>query len=127
MYQQHPDSEDLEHFLQNTSRSAASAKKDFLVRHLLAECATCREHLNEIGWNNSRLERLLSLPSSDEMASEPAETSYDYSQAFSKIDRKIEEFLATDLPLEQPLEDLLSELQAYPENEQRRRVQGESR
>jgi tetratricopeptide (TPR) repeat protein len=127
MYQQHPDSEELEHFLQNTSRSADSAKKDFLVRHLLAECTTCREHLHERGWSDSRLERLLSLPSSDEMVSPPLETTYDYSQAFSSSDRKLEEFLASDRPLERPLEDLLSELQAYPENEQRRQVAGESR
>lgn len=128
MYQEHPVSEDLERFLKDASHSADSAQKAFLVRHLLAECTTCRARLHEMGWSDDRLERLLSLPTADESASPALEIqTYNYDRTFSNSDRMLGEFLATDRPLEQPLEDLLSELQAFPENEQRRRAEKEAR
>ncbi len=104
MYQEHPVAEDLERFLKDASRSADSAQKAFLVRHLLAECTTCRERLHEMGWSDSRLERLLSLPTADESASPALEIqTYNYDLTFSNSDRMLGEFLAADRPLEQPL------------------------
>src|ERR1700712_4191533 len=122
MHQEHPVSKDLERFLHNTSHAADSKQRDFLVRHLLAECTTCREHFQQSGWSDARLKRLLSLPGSDELASPPLDLHYDYDQAFAGSERKIDDFLATDRPLAMPLEELLSELQAPPESEQRRRA-----
>src|SRR6476469_4943570 len=114
----HPTSEDLNLFL---SRPANTARNRRVVRHLLAECQACKEHLRQIGWPEVRLERLLQVSTSDlgdaESNLSPVST-LSYDAAFSKAQRSLDAFFAPVRPLEEAPELLLAELESLPPAEQ---------
>ena len=63
-----------------------AAVKSSVIRHLLADCPTCQKTLSTMGWNGTRLERLLHLPSTEPEAWTSAVTDtsgYNYDQTFS--------------------------------------------
>ncbi|HJX29680.1 MAG TPA: hypothetical protein VJ885_17390 [Thermoanaerobaculia bacterium] len=116
---EHPTKEDFEGFLQGTSRPGNAPRKARGLRHLLADCSTCRRQLRVMGWGEERLERLLSL--SAERGEEVGQ-SYDYSRAFAAAERSIDAFFAEGSPAENTPEELLAELAPLPMDEQERWV-----
>lgn len=122
MLSNHPTRSELEVFLRDSTQAASTANS-LVVRHLLADCRTCREHLEDLGWKPSRLERLLQLrPGSDETA--PA---YDYGQAFAGAERALNAFFAEGRPAETSAEALQAELSLLSPEEQIRRVGSDRR
>lgn len=124
----HPSNEDLNLFL---SRPANTARNGRVVRHLLAECPACREHLRQIGWPEDRLERLLQISSSELGAAESMDFSsaatQSYDDAFGKAERSLDAFFAPVQPLEEAPEDLLAELERLNPEEQSRRAGSDPR
>ena len=124
----HPSNEDLNHFL---SRPANTARNGRVVRHLLAECPACKEHLRQIGWPEDRLERLLQISSSESGATESSGLSSaatrSYDNAFSKAEQSLNAFFAPIRPLEEAPESLLAELESLSVEEQARRAGSDPR
>ena len=124
----HPSNEDLNLFL---SRPANTARNGSVVRHLLAECPACREHLRQIGWPEDRLERLLQISSSELGAAESMDFSsaptQSYDNAFGKAERSLNAFFTPVRPLEVAPELLLAELEELSAAEQIRRVGSDPR
>lgn len=118
---EHPTTEDFEGFLQGTSRPGNAPRKARVLRHLLADCSTCRRQLRAMGWNEKRLERLLSL-SAERGEGVGLQPSYDYSRAFARTEQAINAFFAEAGPLESSPEELLAELAPLPMDEQERWV-----
>src|SRR5437588_2731092 len=128
MPDEHPVTEDLERFVQSASRPSDANGNARLIRHLLADCATCRGGLSELGWDSNRLERLLYLPGGDESVTNPVSKHlYNYDQAFANTERILDEFFASDKPAEQAPEVLLAELAPLAAAEQQRWVARETR
>ena len=122
MANDHPSNEDLELFLNQSSRPANAARNARVVRHLLAECPDCRGHLREMGWPEERLERLLQISGSELDPSDSLPDGYSYDRAFGKAERSLAAFFAPVRPLEEAPEHLLAELESLPTVEQIRRV-----
>ncbi|HEV7508987.1 MAG TPA: tetratricopeptide repeat protein [Thermoanaerobaculia bacterium] len=124
----HPSSEDLNLFL---SRPASTARNGRVVRHLLAECPACQEHLRQIGWPEDRLERLLRISSSESADVENAGyfsmANPSYDQAFGRAQRAVDAFFAPVRPLEQAPELLLAELELLSSAEQIRQAGSDPR
>lgn len=124
----HPSKEDLNLFL---SRPANTARNGSVVRHLLAECPACKEHLRQIGWSEDRLGKLLWISSSESEVAESTglslagEQSYD--QAFGKAERALDAFFTPVRALEKAPELLLAELEELSADEQIRRVGSDPR
>lgn len=119
--QHHPTSAELEVFLRNASRPGSTASNTRIVRHLLGACAACHERLEKMGWEPSRLQRLLQLrPGS--LADHAAEGGYDYSSAFSGAERTLAAFFARDRAPEASADELWAELSSLPADEQVRRM-----
>jgi tetratricopeptide (TPR) repeat protein len=127
MYEQpHPTSAELEVFLRDASRPGSGASNTRIVRHLLGGCAACHERLDDMGWESSRLERLLQLrPGS--LADEDATTGYDYSRAFSGAEKALSAFFARDRTPDASADELWAELSALPVGEQVRRMGNDRR
>ncbi len=104
----HPTSEDLNLFL---SRPMNTARNGRVVRHLLAECPDCREHLRQIGWPEERLERLLHISASENSLSPVTTASYD--TAFGRAEKSLDAFFAPVWPLEEAPELLLASLNRW--------------
>lgn len=122
MFSNHPTRAELEVFLRDATRAAATANS-LVVRHLLADCRTCRERLEDLGWKSSRLERLLQLrPSSEERS-----TGYDYGQAFAGAERALNAFFAQGQAAAIPVEVLQEELSSLSAEEQIRRLGSDRR
>jgi tetratricopeptide (TPR) repeat protein len=126
MLTSHPTAEDFEGFLRTTTRPGAAARNAVVMRHLLADCGTCRDQLSAMGWDDRRLERLLYLPGAEPFEND-RQSRYDYSAAFAKAERAYEALLDEVLPAEQPLEKLWAELDSLPAAEQMRLVTREPR
>jgi tetratricopeptide (TPR) repeat protein len=115
MFEGHPTSNDFNLFLRGTSHSGSAARNARVLRHLLAACAACRQHLNEIGWDGSRLESLVHTPSVEPADRLRKSGNYNYEAAFAKVDRAVSALLAKEQPAARRTEDLLTELLSCPE------------
>ncbi len=125
MFTHHPTRSDLEVFLRDAPRAAARTNS-FVIRHLLAGCHACREHLDNLGWERRRLERLLQLrPGSLEDSN--TSIGFDYSQAFSGAERALAAFFAQGQPPEFSVDELRVELDSLVAEEQIRRVSTDRR
>jgi tetratricopeptide (TPR) repeat protein len=120
MFEHHPTSAELAVFLRDASRPGSAASNTQIVRHMLVGCDVCREQLESLGWETSRLERLLQLrPSS--LGDEDAR-GYDYSSAFQAAERSLTAFFAQGRPAEVSADELWAELSSLSAEEQVRRV-----
>jgi tetratricopeptide (TPR) repeat protein len=118
MFEDHPSAEDFEGFLRGTSRSVHPKRNARVMRHLLDDCADCRDRLSAMGWSKQRFNRLLQLRPEAETA--PA---YDYSRAFAAADRAVSAFLTPEpQALETPTAVLLAELASMPAGQRVQRV-----
>lgn len=125
MFSNHPTRAEIELFLRDAARAAAPVNALF-IRHLLADCRACRKRLNGMGWERSRLERLLQLRAS-QLEEENAASGYDYSAAFAGAERSLAAFFAQEPPAEIPAAELWSELSPLSAEEQVRRMDNERR
>lgn len=103
--QGHPTDTDLKSFLQGRSSPSTSLRDAWIIRHLLSECSTCKEH------------------SQTQLSSAKA---FDYSPAFAAAERAVSDFLAPTRPEAVAPEVLFEDLQRLPEDEQIRSA-GDSR
>jgi len=125
MFTHHPTRADLELFLHDATR-AATRTNAFVIRHLLAGCHACREHLDHLGWERGRLERLLQLrPGSLEDSN--TSSGFDYSQAFAGAESALAAFFAQGRPAEVSADELWAELSSLVAEEQIRRVSTDRR
>jgi tetratricopeptide (TPR) repeat protein len=130
MWEDHPTIDDFEALFRSAPRPVQAASRALAARHLLAGCASCRETLQEAGWDERRLKRLLQLSAQDvrEAAeAEPPWTGYDYRRTFNGAERTLSAFFGHERPLEVPREELLAELLGLSEEEQSRRTAQEPR
>jgi tetratricopeptide (TPR) repeat protein len=117
MLNNHPTIVELEMFLRSTSPASTVPCPLHVVRHLLAGCATCCDHLQAAGWSGPRLERYVFLA-----ATETDTPGYNYQKVFAAIERRLTAFFTPESPLEEPVDDLLFELLQIPPEEQIRRA-----
>lgn len=130
MWEDHPTIDDFEALFRSAPRPVQAASRALAARHLLAGCSSCRESLQEAGWDERRLERLLQLSAQDvrEAAeAEPSWTGHDYRRAFNGAERTLSAFFGHERPLEVPREELLAELLGLSDEEQSRRAAQEPR
>lgn len=125
MFTHHPTRSDLEVFLRDAPQAAARTNS-FVIRHLLAGCHACREHLDNLGGERRRLERLLQLRPGSLEDSNPSR-GFDYSQAFSGAERALAAFFAQGRPSEFSADELRAELDSLAVEEQIRRVSTDRR
>jgi tetratricopeptide (TPR) repeat protein len=121
----HPTVEDFRSFLRSTSRPDPQ-RNARVMRHLLADCAPCRQRLIEMGWGSGRLDRLFRLPADGEEAPAPWSV-YDYCQAFGAAEQALAAYFAVGRPAESTPEELMAELAPLPLDEQARWVSSYSR
>jgi len=128
MLKNHPTVEDFEGFLRSASGPGSAARDVRVLRHLLAECSSCRDQLQTMGWGGLRLNRLIRFPADRDEAG-VAETAgpYDYSQAFAATEQALNAFFARGKQAENTPEELLAELSPLPQEEQARWVSAYSR
>jgi tetratricopeptide (TPR) repeat protein len=119
MFSRHPNEDDFQSFLKGVTRPASSAR---IVQHLLADCSICHERLQEMGWDDRRLERLLFLVNPDSEGPASIKSGYNYDRAFTRADRAVEAFFSPVQPLERTVEELFSAISALPVEEQLDRV-----
>ncbi|HYG63803.1 MAG TPA: tetratricopeptide repeat protein [Thermoanaerobaculia bacterium] len=125
MLTSHPTAEDFNGFLSTATGQGAAARNALVLRHLLADCDTCREQLSAMGWDGRRLDRLLYLPGAEPL--ERQQVSYDYSAAFAKAERAYEALLDEVRPAEQAVEKMWADLDSRTQEEQVRLVGSERR
>src|SRR5688572_29107711 len=95
MLRDHPTAEDFEGFFRCAGGLGTAARNAWVLRHLLAECSSCRHQLRAIGWGDHRLERLLSFPfDREEDGRATLVLHYDYSQAFAAAEQALNAFFA---------------------------------
>jgi tetratricopeptide (TPR) repeat protein len=121
MFSNHPTRAELEVFLRDVTRAAATVNT-LVVRHLLSGCHACREQLDLMGWERGRLERLLQLRPSRMNDEVSASVGYDYGSAFAGAERSLAAFLAQEQPAEASAGQLWAELSSLSAEEQVRRV-----
>ncbi len=125
MSSNHPTLEELAVLLGSTSRLASQARNAQVIRHLLTDCAWCRERLRGVGWDHRRLERLFE-PGMDNAPeagwARNATIAYDYSPAFALAERAVAAFLSPELREPESVAEVLAELDALSADEQARRV-----
>jgi tetratricopeptide (TPR) repeat protein len=126
----HPTTRDLRDFLQDASRQGFAARNARILRHLLADCQTCRGNLDAMGWTKSRLARLVYLPGGlrELVRDHRVQASgYDYDQAFSRAEQSVDDFLSTGpVPRSSP-EQLLKELDQHSRETQLSLVEEDER
>ena len=127
MFEEHPTSGDLDLFLRGTSPSGSAARNALILRHLVAGCSTCRQQLNAMGWEKSRLESLVHTPCVEPADRHSATGGYIYDTAFAKVNRSVSALLAQEQPVSRATEDLLTELLSGLESSQIRNVSRENR
>jgi tetratricopeptide (TPR) repeat protein len=110
MFEDHPSAEDFEGFLRGTSRSVHPKRNTQVMRHLLEDCADCRDRLSAMGWSKQRFNHLLQLRPDRQPEAETA-TAWDYSPAFAAANRAVSAFLTPEPQvMETPTAILLEEL-----------------
>src|SRR6185436_9209141 len=108
----HPSTEELASFVRGGPGPNSATRNTKVLRHLLAECGTCRARLATLGWDGSRLERLISLKvdasAEQEVQGSPLFAAANYDAAFAKAERALAALL-TEAPRPQtPVIDLLA-------------------
>ncbi|MFL6259460.1 MAG: hypothetical protein ACJ76Y_07095 [Thermoanaerobaculia bacterium] len=121
MLEDHPSVADFEVFLRGTSRSSRHARNPRVLRHLMAECAVCRDRLSAMGWSGPRLVRLIQ-PAAEGEAREKTVPACDYSAAFATANRAVSEFLTPEPAESKPPALLLADLEPMAASERLRRV-----
>jgi tetratricopeptide (TPR) repeat protein len=127
MLRDHPTTEDFAGFLRSASAPGTAVRNARILRHLLADCSTCRHQLRDMGWGDLRLERLFRFPVDREGVETEAMESYDYSRAFAAAQEKLDAAFAQGKPAESTPEELWAELLPLPQDEQAQRVRTQSR
>ena len=93
MFEAHPSFQDLNDFLNSTSRQSAadSLRNAWVIRHLLGGCSACREHLRTAGWSGSltRLFQPAAEISEPDESVIPQTNAYDYSRAFATAEQAV--------------------------------------
>jgi tetratricopeptide (TPR) repeat protein len=125
MLTEHATAEDFEGFLKGASRPDNAAGNTRVMTHLLSGCSRCRRRLGQMGWDDSRLQRLFQLPV-DRGEEQPAQD-YDYSQAFAAAEQSVDAFFTEGQKAECLPEELMAELTPLPLDEQARWVSSYSR
>ena len=123
MLTEHLTVEDFESFLRGDTRPAQAASNARVLRHLLANCTSCRAQLSAMGWGNSRLDRLFRLPSDQDSSQD----GYDYGTSFAAAEEALADFFAEGRPPESTPAELMAELAPLPPDEQVRWVSSYSR
>jgi tetratricopeptide (TPR) repeat protein len=90
------------------------------MRHLLDECAVCRDRLSSMGWSGTHLARLIQPVTEGEPQSPAA--ACDYTAAFAAADRAVDEFLTPDPEEAKPPALRLAELESLAASDRLRRV-----
>jgi tetratricopeptide (TPR) repeat protein len=126
MLMHHPTIEDFEGFLRSAPGSGSAARNARVLRHLLAECSSCRDQLHSMGWGERRLESLFRFPVDREGEAKTV-ASDEYGRSFAAAERALDAFFAEGRVAESTPEELLAELAPLPEDEQVRRMTGSSR
>jgi tetratricopeptide (TPR) repeat protein len=137
MRQDHPTLDDFTALFRSAPRPLHASRRALATRHLLAGCPSCRERLRAAGWEERRLDRLVSLSATGvresaeaDAESTPAEHGFandDYAGVFSGAERSLAAFCGHDAPLEVSPEGLLRELARLSEAEQARSVREDPR
>lgn len=123
MFEVHPSIEDFESLLRGTSRPARHAGHVRVIRHLLGDCAPCREQLTAMGWSKERLSRLIQVAAGEDVTPEQiANPAYDYSRAFARVNGSVSAFLAPEPATLADAQLLLEDLEALPAGERLERV-----
>ncbi|HEX7183493.1 MAG TPA: tetratricopeptide repeat protein [Thermoanaerobaculia bacterium] len=125
MLTEHATAEDFEGFLKSASRPGNAAGNARVMRHLLTGCSLCWHRLDDLGWDDSRLQRLFQLPV--DRGEEQAAQGYDYSPAFAAAEQSLEAFFTESQRAESSPEELMAELAPLPLDEQARWVSSYSR
>ena len=104
MFEAHPSAEAFDRFLLSTSQTGRHTNNPQVMRHLLSDCAVCRDRLISMGWSKPRLARLLQLTAKDDLPEAEAVPAYDYSRSFAAADQAVSAFLllpsrATEIPV----------------------------
>lgn len=124
----HPSRLEIERFLRGPSAAEAEASGK-IVSHFLAGCALCHQQLESLGWDESRVERLLELRAEmlrDELDMAPL-AGYDYDAAFAGAERALAAFFAEGRTPQVPAEDLWSELSPLSAEQQVQRMGSDRR
>ena len=122
MFEGHPSKEDFATFLRGAPLPGGRARTAEVTRHLLSDCAVCRNDLLLMGWSKERLTRLVQPPAKEASPEGALGTAYDYSAAFAAAERSVSAFLTPERIEEIPAPLLLQELEALEPGERSRRV-----
>src|ERR1700709_1513180 len=118
-----PRKEDFVIFLRGAPLPGLRARAAQVMRHLLSDCAVCRNDLALMGWSKERLMRLVQPAAKDASQDETLGGSYDYSSAFAAAEQSVSAFLAPERSeTESPAPLLLQELEALAPGERTQRV-----
>ena len=147
----HPLPEQLESFLLNRSDALVAGRRREVARHLLTGCGFCARQLHALGWDETRLNRLLIVPAArpeddeeahgeDDEEDEEGEKErqgarrrgrYNYDRAFARAEEAVTQLLAAgqvpDRLAARELAPLLAELDSSSPEEQERRMLDDSR
>jgi tetratricopeptide (TPR) repeat protein len=104
MLNDHPTPEELRAFLLSQPDRDSAQRNMRVTRHLLAGCGECQRRIRASGWEEERLERLLTLPAAEVDEPTAAARGFDYERAFGGAETAVAEFMAT-----QRLTETLSE------------------
>src|SRR5215216_3643827 len=96
MFEGHPSKEEFLTFLRGAPLSGGRTRTAQVTRHLLSDCAVCRNDLTLMGWSKERLTRLIQPPAKDASPEGALGTTYDYSAAFAAAERSVSAFLAPE-------------------------------
>lgn len=126
----HPSPEDFRAFFQSKPGPGRSARNAMILRHLLADCRTCRDRLDEMGLEGNRLARLVLLSggeSTDRTDASSRANGYDYGRAFARADQAVVALLSRDPAAEAGPDVLWAELATLPPSAQAGKVRSDSR
>jgi tetratricopeptide (TPR) repeat protein len=123
MFAGHPSKEDLASFLRGAPLAGKKPPTAQVMRHLLSDCAVCRNHLTLMGWSRERLARLVQPPTEGAASEAILRPAHDYSTAFAAAERSVSAFLAPEpSAAEIPASRLWQELEALEPEERVKRV-----
>jgi tetratricopeptide (TPR) repeat protein len=112
MLEVHPSAADFAGFLQGAGGPEHADRNLRILRHLLAECRTCKERLRSLGWPEHGFERLFFEGNGEDSEERPQGYSYDV--AFHRAEAALEECLAPAPPPIVALDRLIEALLATP-------------
>lgn len=127
MLRNHPTVAELASFLRGASGAETTARNARVLRHLLAECSSCRGRLQAMGWGDRRLESLFRFPVDRQEDRMEEATASPYNRTFAAVEQALDAFFAKGKAPEATAEELLAELAPLPLEEQEQRVRTASR